>query len=131
MAAPRGPGRRRGGTVRSRYQLAQRRRREIVDVPECRCDLLDLLGWHLVLLEKNAPFAYHLPDPRDALRRRLRGQGERLAAGKGVVEGCQPSLGSHTEVQAPLGRQAGSRHDIVERTEPPAGKARIPYEAVV
>src|SRR5207248_3662379 len=78
------------------------------------------MGRYLVLFEVHLPFAYDLPDPGDALGGGLRGQGEHLATGKSVVEGCDASLRPDAQVQAPLGRQTCSRHDIVQRTEPRA-----------
>src|SRR5436190_21379471 len=84
------------------------------------------MGRYLVLFEVHLPFAYDLPDPGDALGGRLRGQGEHLATGKSGVEGCDSSLRPDAQVQALLGRQTCSRHDIVQRTQPPPGKARVP-----
>src|SRR2546429_9940823 len=89
------------------------------------------MGRYLVLFEVHLPFAYDLPDPGDALGGGLRGQGEHLAPGKSVVEGCDSSLRPDAQVQAPLGRQTCSRHDDVQRTHPPSGMARVPNKAVV
>src|SRR5258708_21925611 len=89
------------------------------------------MGRYLVLFEVHLPFAQDTPNPGDALGGGLRGQGEHLATGKSVVEGCDPSLGTDAQVQAPLGRQTRSRHDIVQRTQPPSGKARVPNKTVV
>src|SRR5438067_10660193 len=75
------------------------------------------MGRYLVLFEVHLPFAYDLPDPGDALGGGLRGQGEHLATGKSVVEGCDSSLRPDAQVQAPLGRKTCSRHDIVQRTQ--------------
>src|ERR1700692_4532154 len=47
---------------RSRYQLTQWPRREIVNVPKCRCDPLDLMGRYLVLFEVHLPFAQDRPN---------------------------------------------------------------------
>src|SRR5207247_411294 len=71
------------------------------------------------------------PNPGDALGGGVRGQGKHRATGKSVVEGCDPSLRPDAQVQAPLGRQTRSRHDVVQRTQPPSGKARVPNKAVV
>src|SRR5438105_8545776 len=89
------------------------------------------MGRYLVLFEVHLPFTYDPPNPGDALGGGLRGQGEHLATGKSVVEGCDSSLRPDAQVQAPLGRQTCSRHDIVQRTQPPSGKARVPNKAVV
>src|SRR5450631_1890163 len=75
---------------RSRYQPPQWPRREIVNVPKCRCDPLDLMGRHLVLFEVHLPFAQDRPNLGDALGGGLRGQGEHLATGKSIVQGCDP-----------------------------------------
>src|SRR6267154_5283334 len=89
------------------------------------------MGRYLVLFEVHLPFAQDPPNLGDALGGGLRGQGEHLATGKSIVEGCDPSLRPDAQVQAPLGRQTRSRHDIVQRTQPPSGKARVPNKAVV
>src|ERR1700676_1908705 len=89
------------------------------------------MGRYLVLFEVHLPFAQDLPNPGDTLGGSLRGQGEHLAAVKCVVEGCDPSLRPDAQVQAPLRRQTRSRHDIVQRTQPPSEKARVPNKAVV
>src|SRR5438046_6307402 len=89
------------------------------------------MGRYLVLFEVHLPFAYDLPNLGDARGGGLRGQGEHLATGKSVVERCDPSLRPDAQVQAPLGRHTRSRHDIVQRTQPPSGKARVPNKAVV
>ena len=47
---------------------------------------LDLIGRYLVLFEVHLAFAYDPPNFRDAVGGSLRGQCERLAAGKSVVE---------------------------------------------
>jgi hypothetical protein len=52
---------------RSRYELTQRLRRNIINVPKCGRDFPDLIGRHLVLFEAHLPFAHGSPDSRDAL----------------------------------------------------------------
>ena len=81
---------------RSRNELTQCRCRDIVNVPKCRCDLLQLIGRHLVLFEVHLPLAHRPPDSRDALGGDLRGQRECLATSERVVESsdlriCVPS----------------------------------------
>jgi hypothetical protein len=56
---------------RSRNQLTQRRCRNIVYVPKRWCDLLDLLGRHLVLFEMRLPLTDGFPNFGDALGRTL------------------------------------------------------------
>jgi hypothetical protein len=60
-------------TPRSRNELTQCLRRDIIDVPKCGRDLLDLIGRHLVLFEAQLPFAHGSPDSRDALGGDVRG----------------------------------------------------------
>jgi hypothetical protein len=49
--------------------LAKFRCRDLIDVPECRGDLFDLLGGDLVVVKMRFPLADRAPDLRDALGR--------------------------------------------------------------